>query len=594
VLHTAQLKAALSVNPTNSLKFKTDRIPNTNNNQHASPSKSAGTVNKQQRQFTKLYKICHNYLLTHNETSFYIIDPTTSSILLWNNQFANIESVKVAGNNLLYIFTKTNNVFRLRIVPIEQEVFAQLYAGKYVEAATLIRQHLSYFEEKSKYFSEKERSVLNRMQQALENLDGEYDELVPMFSQIRCDDNNEIAIPASQMENGIYILENNVYKQPSPINNNRNAGDPADVADGKSVLSNLDKNLKDALISVVRGSSYGKNIQQFVSFQSVSDEADDMQSGKVPFMPRNFDVDLLNETVPIVSMKRVPNILLDASSGISEEEKTVRDLYLIYRSSQISNLNFFDRYAAIFDEFDTATIIRLLRALEQFMLKNGDMDAQKNGTKIYFDYLRPELIWELEEMERQFIKDGFILLNATTDAFISCQNCKFPVKSSATCLYPEIGTVLLQFYWSRQDAETCWQLARAIPFLLQQMLKFYSQKSNENQSKLVALSINMGKQVLFNKAVECFDANSWQDAFTYFHRTLAKKTIQCFFCDKLTEIDDNFFESDRIFYTWNHFLENAVNFLDTHFLFDLLKLYSSVIPRDEISRYLYLKCLANA
>jgi len=87
---------------------------------------------------------------------------------------------------------------------------------------------------------------------------------------------------------------------------------------------------------------------------------------------------------------------------ISPEEKTIYNLYLIQKSAKFSRTHCVERYRAVFDEYAANELIHLLGKLALVMVEHGDSleQAQCNCYEMYFNYLNPELIWEMDDATR--------------------------------------------------------------------------------------------------------------------------------------------------------------------------------------------------
>ena len=276
-------------------------------------------------------------------------------------------------------------------------------------------------------------------------------------------------------------------------------------------------------------------------------------------------------------------------------DRAVKQLYLILKSSQISNRNFSHRYAKVFDEFQSSTIIRILVSLEQFLVENDDIDQKSANLiciKMYFDYLRPELIWELNDNSREFIKNGLITINAdSSKELVGCCHCNFPLNifDSTTCQYLEIGNVLQQFYWSRKEYDKGLSLATQVPALLKIIGKFHIDERNYN--KMIQFVTFLADSELLKKALIQFnDADLFHELIQEFKVIIVDKQFKCLQCQELNGIKNN----PHQFYSWNDLFLAISECLDGPELLTLLSKYSDVIPNGAISKQFYLQLLLNS
>lgn len=312
------------------------------------------------------------------------------------------------------------------------------------------------------------------------------------------------------------------------------------------------------------------------------------------------DSEIIASSTAKKSSSSANSVQVDYSSKISEEEKLVRSLYLIYKSSKISNLNFLDRYSMLFDRYDTRRIIDLLKKLEQVMIENEDGDAgeaRKDCIKMYFDYLNPEIIYELDDECQNFIKASFILVNrdaGRTAAVTRCTQCQFPLRcTQSLCRYPKIGVELLKFYWSRHSQEVCYEIAHHVPEMLETICKFYIQE--RNNAKVVHLVVHLANEELLLKAADHFDIEAWRRCFDTFCQLLLDQQLVCLAptCGAANSVAPDTFNTS-LFYTFNHIFATASNYLNGRVVLDLLLSYSLKIPNGALNKDIFLNCLINS
>lgn len=548
--------------------------------------------------FQVLYSIRRQLLLVHDRCQLLIIDPLQSRIVLRTDEFTDIAHVAVV-DEWIYLLTGENRVFQVR-VEIEGEE-----------------------DQHSALSGQEERSSHNTspLQPTLE--------------------------PRKQKQ-GVYILD-------SVLNNNGKQ-----LKDGKEspLLLSTEATIKEALVSVVRG-KYGRNIKQmFMGYEQqqrtqngiperpktlnltkiyepsrtnvfangnghallaefgIEAEAEDLECSNEDDMIEDLVRTRTGQTLGSVQMqgkKKFSTSLLDGYET-SEDDATVRNLYLIFRSSIISNLNFADRYAKIFDDYDTESIVRLLRKLEQLMEENEEPNARVKCMRIYFNYLKPELLWEIDTDSRQFIKSGFILCNTTEpddraclDRLINCADCGYYLEATASCHYQEIGTCLMQYYWSRKEYDECFAMVKQVPYLWRTITRYYIQDRRED--KVVACVWNLADRELFERAAGelPFQLDHWKKLFELVIAYHQRHEMICLSCDKPCRRPDNHNNTppllgssspaattaiESLFRQWNYLLGVALSHFSSPLeLLSLVRSYADHIPRGAIAPSFYIRCL---
>ncbi|KAL1403360.1 hypothetical protein pipiens_005709 [Culex pipiens pipiens] len=451
-------------------------------------------------------------LLVHDDREVFLIDPIASRIVIGFGDVGEIERVAVVGEEL-YVFAGEQKLFAVKLEMEQREVRTKVAVEKQVNG--------------------KRGSPLR--------------------------------------ENGVYILDH-------LFNNNNNGGkDAADVT------------LKEALASVVRG-KYGRNIRQmFLGYDQIGPErpktlnVSKMYNNEENYnnmarvlptdeaSPAEEDDDGEEEVVP----KRNPaprkmfSMSLLSDYQVSEDDKTVRNLYLVYRSSTISNLNFSDRYAKIFDTYDTNTIVGLLQKLEEVMEENSEDQSRLKVIRIYFDYLKVELIWEIDHDSRSYIKQSFIEYNQT---LLDGELNALPNAKPA-------------YFWSRQEYSQCFELVQQIPHLWLTIARFYVQDRRED--KAIQCLWNAGDcELLERAATEMFTPAHWRQLLDLMLTCYNSNSLMCLNCDKLCTLDGG----NPI---WNYVLNVAVGSgtISGKALLALLRGYDEYIPKGAIEPGFYLKCL---
>ncbi|XP_053692529.1 BLOC-2 complex member HPS5 homolog [Sabethes cyaneus] len=528
-------------------------------------SKDSPDVQNEIIPFQRLQTILGRLILVHDAKEIVIIDPIASRVVLWLNEFDQITRIAVTGDEI-YVFAGHQSLHKLK-------------------------------------------------------LETEKPNKPPKNTLLSKGSNGKKSSPFR--ENGVYILD-------QFFNNNNNSGSK----DG-SLQSEV--TIKEALVSVVRG-KYGRNIKQiFLGYDQIGPERPKtLNINKVYNYEENYNdiarilptedndtgEDSTEEVVPKRSApKKMFSMSLLNDYQLTEDDKTVRNLYLVYRSSSISNLNFADRYAKIFDTYDSRTIVSLLYKLEIVMEENEEEQPRLKCIRIYFDYLKVELIWEMDEESRAYIKQSFIeynekLLEEELGQLEKCESCEHYLRTTSCCHYNDIGNTLVQYYWSRKEYNQCFELVQKVPYLWLAITKFHIQ--DQRGDKLIQCLWNVGDCGLMERAAnEVFTPDLWGQLFDLMLTCYNSDSLMCLNCDKLCTFSDSRRNPMRLassvndsvtlpgtkssktssnFYSWNYMLNVAINSkrVSGKAILQLLRGYAEYIPSGAISTSFYLKCLIDS
>lgn len=635
VKHTHQFKSALSIPPTKPFQFlnlqqeaggkgmTTKSTTKDNKIQQSSTSSvQPSTVNESSPSntfhFAKLLNFMDKFILTYSDSKVFIIDPS-GRLVLWTTQ-RNIQSVVVI-NTTIIIFTSTASLITLECTPLTEFALQLFRYGMYQQCGSIVKTNMDYFISAVKH--QRDLHQLYKLKLVLDDLNASAlsDDLQKFFDEIFIR-NNEIAQDSLKLGNGSVmevILDDQFITRHSGKNNvqilERRASESNGIGIKEALASAYDiygknlkymiKGLKQLNLDVGNSSLNGRPKAHNLKKHTTLDGDNNLSSENVAHTEGTFDATPeLDSSSPIAVPSTTIKTLKSethhtqsiGSNTISEEEKLVRSLYLIYKSSKISALNFLDRYSMLFDRFDTSAIIELLKKLEQVIIENDEMselDARRDCVKMYFDYLRPEIIYELDEDCRRYIKDSFMLINQQpSDQIIRCEMCQFPLKSpNCVCRYPKIGVELMKYYWSRKDKDVCFEIANTVPDTMETICKFYIQE--KAMKSVVQLIICLANEELLLKASDLYDLSDWRYTFDIFCSLLLDQKINCIKCDHSNLVPKSYYDTD-LFYTFNQIFATASNYLNGRIILDLLNSYSDRIPNGALNKDIYLNCLLNS
>ncbi|XP_037947307.1 Hermansky-Pudlak syndrome 5 protein homolog [Teleopsis dalmanni] len=596
VIQTHQFKTALAIPPVKIHKVSESEIETIAKYEE---NDEMLDYQPQNLQFGKVQMLNQDFLLAYTELGLYVFDMRKSSIVLWCNQFERIVDCRVVNDDIV-VFTQTGSLYSVRVLLMTQYVCELVRQEKLLECACCMRKNVKYFADKAR--EDYDMNVLNQIKNFL--IDRQEYELLNDLSVIfdaiaQCEgngDNNSsggssctaersISLGATAMHNkiskeqtthGIYVLENA-------------------FCDNLKSQKSTEKPLKDALLTVT--GKFGKNIIKY-KFNVFSEEQQKLVHELIPTNERVLpfkDIRALceNDEEIVCRMKRNnsdTNTKNFNGQHISAEEKTIYNLYLICKSAKISNTNFVERYRDLFDSIGSARdLISLLDKLEQVMREHGDseLQAKKSCYEMYFNYLNAELIWEMDDFTRDYIRNGFILLNASND-IVRCDNCNFPLRFDNSCLYHDIGAVLLRYYWSRNEQVKCFDVLTQVPALFDILARFYL--AENNLDKILSIVLNYGQPQLLQDIGKNFSLYAWARCFEQFVE-LQQGRLSCVNCECVTPVEN---VNRHFFYTWNCFLGIALDYLEAHDILTLILKWSNCIPNDAIDREFYTRCLLKA
>lgn len=565
-------------------------------------------------QFGKLLVCMNKFIISFNQHTFYITDPNTSKVILWCNEYQNIDTIKVI-NNLIIIFTKESKIIFLKLHRFQDFVIDFLNEDKFILCASIIRENLQYFHER---FLNNDISIIeliklyNKLKELNENV-----YLKDLHSLFNIFNNSNNFINDKNLD---HDMNNSIIKNDKKDINSENAKKMITSATNNTINVNSNKNSvfsvfsKNFLLHKLNLFNDQQQEQQHQQLllkkslpikQSPIDSIESITTQTNKTLPnqniisnnKNMNNNLIiNDNENFIQNKIISNDKLSIIKVLTDEEKLIQNLYLIFRSAKISNLNLVERYANIFDQYDFNGIQNLLKQLEIIMIDNGDtkLEAQQNCYEMYFNYLNPQIIWEMNDAMHEYIINGFILINTNdnNNNNSKCQHCSFPLIIDRSCKFSEIGKQLIKYLWSHNQQKRCFEIANKVSYILFIIGNLFYRQIEFNE--IIPLLYTIGDTNLFEKIINdnFFTLELWIKAFDIMCLIITYTKFICIKCNEYTIIQSNEYKNNK-FYSWNYFLYVLINHgIDNKIALKLIKNYSNYISSNSVEKKVYLCLLA--
>ncbi|XP_030562247.1 Hermansky-Pudlak syndrome 5 protein homolog [Drosophila novamexicana] len=605
VVQTHQFKSALATAPAKILRPSESEAFDEEDADALEANDELLNYQPQQLQFAKLQRLGQNFLLAYTELGLYIFDVRHSTVVLWCNQFERIVDCRVAGADI-FVFTQTGSLYSVQLQTLEAHAISLMQLSKLPQCARLLRQHVKYFADKAREHDELKQ--LNQLKQLL--IERQQYELLNDISVIfdaiaQCTGS---ALDTQSSGGSSATTERSASLSTVGIGGGGGiggigAGSTAPTK-GVYVLENAfcdnlkqppkSGHFKDALLTVT--GKFGKNIIKYKFNIFAEEQQQQLVRELIPASERSqpfkdikarYETPDEDEEIVCRSRKRA-TVATTPTPHISPEEKTIYNLYLIHKGAKFSRTHCVERYRAVFDQYAASELMQLLARLGQVMLEHGDSQeqAQRNCYEMYFNYLNPELIWEMDDATRDYIASGLALLNSGME-IVRCSHCNFPLRFQNACQYHELGAVLLRYFWSRHEQLKCFDVLQSVPALLDVLAKFYL--AEHNLDKVLPIVFNYGAVELLQDVGRQLNGAAWARCFEQFVE-LQRGRLVCVNCECVSTVELEQL-SRHYFYTWNCFLNIALDHLTASETLALIFKWSSYIPSDAIDREFYKRCL---
>lgn len=531
-------------------------------------------------QFGKLIP-CSKFLLAFTNSGIYIFDPMNSNLVLWA-EVKGLVDVAVVNNSIYYTSKPTDNsnlVLRKIDLKHKLELFEDILSSGHFSTLE------DYVLKNKSFMKSKQLKLKARLKMRME----EFKETLIKNRQYEC----------------LEIISEVQYKK----------DDESDLMEAKvEVLSNrketLDRNLRGVLSTVLRNklgsfnlfSQPTKSTDLIKATQFTNDNSKLTEQRIEPFKEISSFSGVVDVSDVVVEkrkfftnkkLKRISDMLKinenDSESG--KEDKLIKNLFLIFKSAKIGNVTLVERYGPILDKYNTRECLGLMKKLEALMGENeySDVEAIQNSTWLLFNYLKPEIIYEVDNETLENLADRFVLTNKGAESVEFCASCQFPLQTQDSCDFKEFGTALLELFLMRQDSDSCHKIIKAAPNLLNVFIKHWRNEGDEIEGRERFLQLIFILGIVHTKR---FDNGDWTLLFKMMNELHTAGRIRCFFCNTWNELVTP--EALQRGYSWNEFLNQAARFMKGGILLKEVLKYSKTIRNGDISKEFYLKCLQTA
>lgn len=504
----------------------------------------------------RLQPIFGRFIFSYNRNGFYIFDPQRTGIVLWNDQIRDIQSVRIVNSATLVIFTNHRQVFSIACRSLEDGFVDLLAERQLSDSLRLLMDHQTYFRElclTQGYVANVLRLRQMLADNVAEDdaeaerlfLSGDCAAVLAEFGGL-CDSSAAVAAMATAGNDNAVLLrprETRVYKR---------AESTPFAGQQSNVVGSGDENIRNVLLSASRNIFNKFNIfyessspaspeatgtpirnriatplhlqqQQQQQRQQHQRQRASSPSVIMPFHNVDMSSDPVGERLVrpaprfgSQAARRRPSSVPPAPPSsnnpqqqqrsnnaaaqllqpvqLTAEERLLQQLYMIYQTARISKMTLVERYGSIFDKYDCAGIRALLTKLAAVMHSNGIPSdvALAHCYELYFNYLQPELLWEMDDAQREYVIVGFVLVNRQLDGndLERCERCAYPlclpVERARQARYRELGTMIFKYFWTRNQVARGFELATAVPWTMELCCKFQLQHVGRSSTRSTA------------------------------------------------------------------------------------------------------------
>lgn len=595
----------------------------------------------------RLQPIFGRFVFSYNRNGFYIFDPQRTSIVLWNDQIRDIQTVRIVNGATLLIFTNHRQVFSVSCRSLEDGFVDLLGERQLSDAVRLLMGNQPYFRDLCltqgyvanvlrlrRQLGDEGHAVSVDCARVLDEMAGLVDASVDNASQAR----------QGRLDGGGVHTVDNAFATGVQLRRQQQQQNNATPP-----VTTGDENIRTVLMSASRNIFNKFNIFTETAAPASPSAAVARQRSSSPHIIPYQNVDMTPRpgerlAQPMLraqqqQQRRRPSSVPPAPPAtaavprppqLSAEERLLQSLYMIYKSARMSNLTLVERYADIFDKYDCAGIRQLLSRLAGIMRLNGvgADTALAHCYELYFNYLQPELLWEMDAEMREYVIDGFVLVNRQLDGndLERCERCAYPLMlpmaRAQQARYRELGAMIFKYLWTRNQAARGFELAAAVPWTMELCCKFQLQHARttaaaatdggtaavaeadgqrDEDRRLLRNLFACGSADLLQMAVDQtdrFTLELWHQFAELLCLLHAQSRMWCARCDQQPTAAatapqvvnlEALLRND--FYAWPRLLDNLVQHIRGRNAIALVRRFAEQIDGSVIPKEFYLKCL---
>ncbi|CAL7945302.1 unnamed protein product [Xylocopa violacea] len=492
VMKTHQFKEALAVPPVTICRPNVRKLINQRQTEQ--------TWLPQSINFSHLFVIAEKYLFSYTSTGLYIIDPVTATVVLWNNEFSNINLAETIENNI-YLMTSDGEFHCLTLSFLDSLILRLYNKRKYYECLEIC---LVYKVQLKKLVSDIEVSNVCDIENRLQVLKG--DELSTLLHPlILLLESNSKLVP-KKLESGIVV-----------------------VNCGNSDLKDVD----DSRFHAVSHCS-SQNNENFVEIQ-LKTEKDKI--GNLSNDPNNEvkgNKDTNRNAANEIEVQENTKEELNSNKGVTQRIQA--DLEAIYMliNNITSSMDEEELEKVILDvEWRMDVIKDSYESLSE--LKNFVYEVLRSVELYYFNAL-------LENVSVQLIQltDNENIIKQMTNAFanVNAQSCR-RCTCGSTYLMNEvvepkflgIGRSLLKKMLD-ENKEECVNLCNKVPYMWREYLSLYTEQHSVLMNDLLRQCLQTRDNIALSIVLPLLDGKQWNLVATYINEL---QEGRCLCCGKSTK-----------------------------------------------------------
>ncbi|XP_043799993.1 Hermansky-Pudlak syndrome 5 protein isoform X1 [Apis laboriosa] len=484
VMKTHQFKEAFAISPTLICR---SNIRKSNYQKQIEHTWLPQSIN-----FSHLFIIAEKYLFSYTSTGLYIIDPMTATVILWNNEFSNINFAETIENNI-YLMT-SNGEFHCLILSSLDSLILRLY-------------------NKKKYFECLEICLVYKLQlkKLIDNT--EINDICDIETKLQIFRDDELSTLLHPL---VFLLESNLKMIPKKLDS------------GIVVVNCGNSNFKDEetfMLHPVSHCSLQDNedlfkIEMKTSINSLNDSDKKMKK----------DEDANCNTSKEIEENQ--NETRELNTNKSVTQKIQEDLQIIY--------TLVDNIKSSTEEEELEKIIldidwnmNVIKDSYQNLtdLKNFMYEVLRSVELHYFNVLLENISIQLiqsvdnENIIKQIIK-AFVNVNVQSKT-CTCGS-PYPINELIEPKFLDIGRSLLKKMLDEYK-EQCIILCNKVPYMWREYLPLYIEQHNILTNDLLHQCLQARDNILFSILLPLLDGKHWNLIATY-----AKEIQQgqCLFCGK--------------------------------------------------------------
>lgn len=514
-------------------------------NQNVSLDEIASDNEGQSVNFPKIYPT-KGAIFSFRKNALYFLNINEVDHTIWFDSYKDIVDCKMY-NNMLYIWLSNGSLVSLEYMKVDKYLLKCYVEEKYILCAqmcAIFKEYLLSYNLSSKLH------ILVSLRDKVDDTEilNSISDVLDKFDSLKVND-------ATQMQSGIFIVDNTYHAQSSLLDN---TAPKIDDYKFSSLTPEAMQTLKDISVTVSDKLSSSKKIlkEKWEDFEgkmkhlSIDKHHQDIK--ETPHIEKNLTQNVgikripseetMSPVAPVIENDIIYKVssqkAIEVDNNMLEKDKICKSVYQYYKLSIVDNETEESNLVSIIENYacDISEIYHLMLDLVKYCVSIGSDDESKFvPNHIFLSYLteatnREELMDAIikDETLYKYFVDSCIAVNMKSQKLlnIGC-DCGYPLPYARTHQNPAFSELIDEFIerqWSSQTRNQCYDICKRMPYMWRKILYL---RRNEDLLNILRLLLQMLDESLLHSFLPQFTLDTWERTVQLYATLHANMCLNC-------------------------------------------------------------------